>query len=189
MSNHSLIIKSGFLRAPLANGIGRYIGQLQRITIKFCKHSGSSRGLRDFLENDLLDFAKENPGVVVYVKPRRHRTPVLVAEYLNGERHWLHVKDFPKEDIIKWIELLRTQSKDGSQLRLRKMFHTEFPTIQGAWTPYTFRNPMWNVTKFPDSTIGNLVPREQTATQKLLEIFKAQKAQKVAQLEGKNLSS
>lgn len=28
-----------------------------------------------------MDFAKENPGVVVYVKPRRHRIPVLVGEY------------------------------------------------------------------------------------------------------------
>lgn len=36
---------------------------------------------RDFLENHLIDYAKENPGVVVYVKPRRHRTPVIVAEY------------------------------------------------------------------------------------------------------------
>lgn len=46
MTNHSLILKSGFLRAPLANGIGRYIGQLQRITLKFCKSHGTSRGLR-----------------------------------------------------------------------------------------------------------------------------------------------
>lgn len=37
--------------------------------------------IRDFIENHLVDFAKENPGIVVYVKPRRHRTPVLVGEY------------------------------------------------------------------------------------------------------------
>lgn len=36
---------------------------------------------RQFLENDLIDFAKDNPGVVVYVKPRRHRSPVIKAEY------------------------------------------------------------------------------------------------------------
>lgn len=36
---------------------------------------------REFLENCLVDFAKENPGIVVYVKPRRHRTPVLIGEY------------------------------------------------------------------------------------------------------------
>lgn len=36
---------------------------------------------RDFLETNLIDFAKNNPGVVVYLKPRRHRGPVMVAEY------------------------------------------------------------------------------------------------------------
>lgn len=41
---------------------------------------------RDFLENNLVDFAKTNPGVVVYVKPRRHRSPVIVAEYCKCQR-------------------------------------------------------------------------------------------------------
>ena len=36
---------------------------------------------RDFIEQDLVEFAKVNPGVVVYLKPRRHRGPVVVAEY------------------------------------------------------------------------------------------------------------
>lgn len=81
MSNSNLFLKSGFIRAPLQNGLGRCINQLQRITIKFCKNHGGSRGMRDFIENQLVDFAKFNPSVVVYVKPRRHRSPVLVAEY------------------------------------------------------------------------------------------------------------
>lgn len=81
MANNSLFLKSGFIRAPLQNGVGRYISQLQRITLKFCKSHGSSKGIREFIENNLVDFAKENPSVVLYVKPRRHRSPVLVAEY------------------------------------------------------------------------------------------------------------
>jgi hypothetical protein len=36
---------------------------------------------RDFIEKYLLDFTRSNPGVVVYLKPRRHRQPSLVAEY------------------------------------------------------------------------------------------------------------
>lgn len=36
---------------------------------------------REFIEKDLVDFAKVNPGVVVYLKPRRHRSPCLKAEY------------------------------------------------------------------------------------------------------------
>lgn len=36
---------------------------------------------REFIESDLVNFAKENPGIVVYLKPRRHRTAVMKAEY------------------------------------------------------------------------------------------------------------
>jgi len=46
MSNSHLFLKSGFPRAPLQNGLGRYVCQLQRITLKFCKNNGSSRGMR-----------------------------------------------------------------------------------------------------------------------------------------------
>jgi large subunit ribosomal protein L43 len=85
MANHNLFLKSGFIRAPLENGLGRYVGQLQRITLKFCKSHGSSKGMREFIENKLVDFAKANPGVVVYVKPRRHKAPVIVCEHRKSE--------------------------------------------------------------------------------------------------------
>jgi Mitochondrial ribosomal protein L51 / S25 / CI-B8 domain len=42
---------------------------------------------RDFIENHLLEFVKKNPGIVVYLQPRRHRTPRLVAEYCT----WLNL--------------------------------------------------------------------------------------------------
>ena len=54
MSNSNLFLKSGFIRAPLQNGIGRYIPQLQRITLKFCKNHGGSRGVRLVLNNITL---------------------------------------------------------------------------------------------------------------------------------------
>ena len=41
---------------------------------------------RKFLSKMLISPVR-NPHVVVYLKPRRHRSPVLVAEYLNGEKH------------------------------------------------------------------------------------------------------
>ena len=40
---------SEFLSANLANGVGRYVCQLQRITFKFCKEHPSSRGIRFLL--------------------------------------------------------------------------------------------------------------------------------------------
>ncbi|XP_012533842.1 39S ribosomal protein L43, mitochondrial [Monomorium pharaonis] len=174
MSNKHLFMKSGFPRAPFGLGIGRYVCQLQRVTLKFCKSNGSSRGVRGFIEHDLVNYANENPGVVVYVKPRRHRQPVIVAEYLNGDRQWMEVGNYSREDIIKWMELLRTQFHNGPSLRLRKLWHTEFPSIQGPWTPFTFRNPMLNLTQFPNEKLGAAIKLDPTATEQLVELFKAQ---------------
>jgi large subunit ribosomal protein L43 len=51
------------------------------------------------------------------------------------------------------MELVRTQSFDGSSLRLRKFWHTEFPSIQGPWTPFTFRDPKLNITEWPNVSL------------------------------------
>ena len=36
---------------------------------------------REFIEREIVQFAQENPGTAIYLKPRRHRSPVVVAEY------------------------------------------------------------------------------------------------------------
>jgi large subunit ribosomal protein L43 len=81
MQNKCQFAVSGFLRPPLQNGLGRQINQLMRVTLKFCKSHGGSQGMRDFIEKNLVDFAKSNESVCVYVKPRRHRSAVIVGEY------------------------------------------------------------------------------------------------------------
>ncbi|XP_076758603.1 mitochondrial ribosomal protein L43 [Xylocopa sonorina] len=174
MSNKHLFLNFGFLRAPLGIGVGRYVCQLQRVTIKFCKNHGSSLGVRHFLEHDLINYARENPGVVVYVKPRRHRNPVIKAEYLNGETHWTCVRNYSRADIIQWMELLKTQYHEGAAYRLLKLWHTEFPSIQGSWTPFTFKEPFLNHTKFPNKTLGESVKVQLTATEELIRLFKEQ---------------
>ncbi|KOC62642.1 39S ribosomal protein L43, mitochondrial [Habropoda laboriosa] len=181
MSNKNLFMKFGYLRAPFALGIGRYVCQLQRITIKFCKSHGGSLGVRHFLENDLINYAKENPGVVVYVKPRRHRNPIIKAEYLNGEVHWMCVGNYSREDVIQWMELMKTQYHNGSEYRLLRMWHTDFPSIQEPWSPYTFKDPAFNTAKLPDKKLGEYVKLEPTATEQLINLFKDQ--QKAAKLQ------
>ena len=55
---------------------------------------------REFIQQDVSQFAKQNPGTVVYLKPRRHRSPVLVAEYLNGESHWQSLQNLTVAEVI-----------------------------------------------------------------------------------------
>ncbi|CAH1246554.1 large ribosomal subunit protein mL43-like [Branchiostoma lanceolatum] len=143
MANHIVgatgrTVTSGFLKSVLQNGVGRYVCQLQRITLKFCKASGQSRGVRDYVENHLLDFAAVNPGVVVYVTPKPQIHARVVAEYLNGEIHTVFLDKKSAEEIQQHVQSLVWRS--GQPLvRLRKTQHTENPSIQGQWTPFTNR--------------------------------------------------
>ena len=47
------------------------------------------------------------------------------------------------------MEYLRTKS-GGYPKMLLKDQHTDHPSIQGAWTPFTHRDPSLNVEKFPN---------------------------------------
>lgn len=111
----------------------------------------------------------------MYVKPRRHRQPVIVAEYLNGDRHWLSVRSFTEEQMTKWIDLMRTQSMNSGAVRMRKHWHTEWPSVQGAWTPFTHQHPEITTATFPNQKFAIPLDQEKTATDKLLELFKKQK--------------
>ena len=42
---------------------------------------------REFIEHDLLEFCSNNPGVVVYLKPRRFRPPGFRAEYCKCNKY------------------------------------------------------------------------------------------------------
>ncbi|XP_050535318.1 39S ribosomal protein L43, mitochondrial [Daktulosphaira vitifoliae] len=163
----------GYPRVPLQNGIGRYICQLKRVTLRFCKSSGSSRGVRDFIESNLLRFAEDHSGTAVYLKPRRHKSPSFVAEYLNGEREVVSCHNFTAEQTLKWLNLYTTRSGIPLQRHL-KMWHTDCPSIQGVWNPFTNRDPVLNVTDFPSKELSCPSNEEQSATDELLNMIKKQ---------------
>lgn len=118
-----------------------------------------------------MTFAKENPGTTVYVKPRRHRAPVMVAEYLNGEREYISCHNFSQEEVQKWISYLKTRS-GTPVIRYRKNQHTDYPTIQGVWTPFTNQPPEMNLAEFPYTELSEPKDKIPTTTEQLLEIFK-----------------
>lgn len=146
----ALFLKEGFIKAnaPLKNGLGRFIPQLMRITIKFCKESPKSAGVREFIEKEIVQFAQENPGTAIYLKPRRHRSPVIVAEYLNGERHWQSLNKLNQEQISEWMDFYKNSS--GKEYLVQTKYeYTENPSIQGAWHPFVNADPEIAVAKFP----------------------------------------
>lgn len=69
---------------------------------------------------------------------------------------------------------MRTQAGNSKNSRLRKLWHTDSPSIQGTWTPFTFRDPQLNLAKFPDKNLGKPVFLPPSATEQLIELFQQQ---------------
>ncbi|XP_061563792.1 39S ribosomal protein L43, mitochondrial [Cololabis saira] len=139
---------SRFLRSVLQNGLGRYVCQLKRVSIVFSKKAQSSLGVRDFIEEGVVDYAKKNPGTVVYVSPQPSNIPKIVAEYLNGNVREELVTNKTSSQISDLLTKLTNQS-GLDVIRLRKPFHTDSPSIQGQWHPFTNRPPAIGPIKAP----------------------------------------
>lgn len=131
---------SRFLQSVLQNGVGRYVCQLKRISLIFSKNAQNSLGAREFIEEGVVDYAKKNPGTVVYVSPRACRVPKIVAEYLNGNMREENISSKTSQQISELVTKLTNQS-GLDIIRIRKPFHTDNPSIQGQWHPFTNRPP------------------------------------------------
>lgn len=97
----------------------------------------------------------------------------------------MSLRKVPSEDITKWLELKLTQAGDTAAIRYRKHWHTDIPSVQGPWSPFTHQNPMFSIAKFPDTSLGEKLNMEKTATEKLLELFSEQQ-QEQQQIQSKD---
>lgn len=165
---------TGFLKNAYYQGHGRYVNQIVRLTLKFCKSSGASREVRKFIETRLVDLARDHPGCVIYVKPRIFKTPVMKAEYLNGAEHYLNFHRMSATQVEAWVHWFLTRS--GHELyKLHRPETTYRPSIQGIWTPFTFRDPATNTTQFPAEELSRHIRKFPSATEQLVEIAKSMK--------------
>lgn len=85
---------------------------------------------RDYVERELVHYARANPGVVVYLKPRRHRAPAIKAEYckfpprsmpwdiaftlLSGTHFRENILRYlPSKSAVPWVLLAKTITVAG----------------------------------------------------------------------------
>ena len=139
------------------------------MTLKFCKFGGSSKGVRDFIENKIVDYSRSNPGVVVYLKPRRHKSPVLTCEYLNGSYHWMNLHNMSEKEIVAWIDYHTTRSGELIK-RFRKSIRTFWPSVQGPWNPFLNKPTELNLVSFPNTERGQFIDKRLSATDQLLKM-------------------
>lgn len=121
---------------PMNNGVRSYVCQLKRLTIQYCYLGGSSKGVREFIDNRVIDFAKQNPAVAVYVRYRPRRHPRLIGEFLNGNSQVVPVHNLSVEEVADFVSRLRTSSSGTKSTKLKKYWHTDRPSIQGNWSPF-----------------------------------------------------
>ncbi|XP_073236229.1 large ribosomal subunit protein mL43-like [Porites lutea] len=119
---------------------GRFVRPLQRLVLNYCQRGGSSRGIREYIDKNVVEFAKNNPEVTVYVRERNGKHPRIVANFINGNSKIVEVKNKTPEEIKEWVERLRNESGVKVQ-KIRQFWHTENPSIQGTWTPFLNKPP------------------------------------------------
>lgn len=73
------------------------------------------------------------------------------------------------------MDLLRGQNGDSSAFRLRKMWHTDQPSIQGPWTPFTHKAPEQNAVRYPAEQLSTPLDMEPSATETLIRLYEQQK--------------
>jgi len=67
---------------------------------------------------------------------------------VNGEREYLSCHEFNRDEVHKWLSYMCTRS-GIPVMRFRKYQHTDYPSIQGVWNPFTHQAPEINVAQFP----------------------------------------
>ena len=177
MSYRALYLRRGWINenAPLNNGVGRFIPQLMRLTVKFCKERPTSQGVREFIEEDIVQFARENPHVALYLKPRRNRSPVIVAEYLNGERHWKSFHCYTRQEVREWLDIMRNASGKEFQVQQKYEF-TDNPSIQGMWNSFANLDPSIALAQFPEPKLSRPRGEDTSATDILKQAYKLQRS-------------
>ncbi len=84
----------------------RGVWQLRELAIRYSLEGGSSRGVRAFVEDGLVEFAKKNPQIAITTKLEPGH-PNVHGKYLTGYEKNLSLKNMDKGDVAKRIQLLR----------------------------------------------------------------------------------
>ncbi|KAL3162365.1 hypothetical protein ABBQ32_010046 [Trebouxia sp. C0010 RCD-2024] len=108
----------------------RGVWQLQRLTVSYCEHSGSSRGAREFVQSFLPIFAEENKQIDVKTVLHPGRHPCLRGEYRNGTSRQVGVKNEPQEELLRQTILLRGSIGRKASLVVKQRHVQKVPSIQ-----------------------------------------------------------
>mmetsp|Transcript_35690 Transcript_35690/g.93287 ORF Transcript_35690/g.93287 Transcript_35690/m.93287 type:complete len:143 (+) Transcript_35690:102-530(+) len=129
------------------------IPQLRYMQLSYSPKGGSSKGVRQFMVDDLVEFAKDRPHTVFEVRPiSDNRHPYFRAKYLTGRNIKVDLKNLSPEEVARHAQTLA--DADGKKHnKLQQPVQTRVPSIQGNWNPFHADRPL-------PSKLGNVKVRQ-----------------------------
>ena len=111
--------------------------QLSSVTVRYCKSSGPSSGVRALLLNDrLAAFAREHPTLTLAVRESPMRAPTVTAAWADGSDKVIDVSGATAVEVERVLARLR-DAASGARRGFGKPVTTTSgsPTVQGVWDP------------------------------------------------------
>ena len=96
------------------------VRQLKELVIRYSDYDGSSKGIREWMRGNLVQFAQTNPDLLVKTVLLRNNHPYVRGNYINGNDKTICIKNLQPEEITSYINDLRNQigRKVNNTLRL-----------------------------------------------------------------------
>ncbi|CAN8070352.1 unnamed protein product [Agarophyton chilense] len=119
------------------------VWELREVLLRYCANSGSSRGVRDFVEHGLVSFARKNPHIQFQTEIKGGH-PCVFCKYVTGYERQRTLKNISAEEVGETLQLLR------DTLGRRVPAHNQLGTgvvekravsVQGVWRNRADLNP------------------------------------------------
>ncbi|VDO41629.1 unnamed protein product [Onchocerca flexuosa] len=149
---------SGYPCTPLNNAVTKYIPQLHRITVRFCRKNECSSGIRHFIGSGLLSHLS----IMIFIS--RQNIPVVRAEYGNGRIIQIVLKNFDVEQVERHFNLLRTRS-GLPVVDLISRQSAQVSSVQGMWNPMLNISSELNISELSEKKFSRHRTAEPSATE------------------------
>jgi large subunit ribosomal protein L43 len=100
----------------------RGVRQLRKLIIRYSDYDGSSKGIREWLRLNVVEFAQNNPEMMIEAQIKRNVHPYLQGQYKSGNMKTICVKNLRPERIQEYAMFLRNQI--GRRVSISKLEFT-----------------------------------------------------------------
>eukprot|EP00741_Cyanophora_paradoxa_P019266 tig00000215_g18601.t1 len=112
----------------------RGVYQLSKLSVHYCKHGGSSAGMREYIAKHLVPFAEANPWLRIETQMKPNKHPHIIGTYVTGISMEDGCRNLSPEEIHEKVLAMRNKSSSKPPTLVNRVI-TKHPSIQGVWHP------------------------------------------------------